>query len=256
MSMLYEANRTIFKSHPGSIAARLLRRPHLSRRERALLHLRHAHIAPMYLDVQQGAARIATEPMPGPTLADQLAWRRKTPFGVPEVLESLRPVAHALEYAHRQGVAHGHLFPGAIVQMPEGAVVTGFAEQSVRGRTYRAPEANGAATPSGDVYALALIAYEMLTGVLPNSRTPARRLPRGVDRVLARALASNPRDRYHSPLRLLNALETTPEYTSYFAACRARVQRERQNMLIAMFSFLTVLLIMGALAGAIIGTQF
>lgn len=260
--MLYSANRTMFKPSRWSVANRLrlsmAGKPRLSRREQMLLRLRHPNIAPMYLDRWRNEFRVATEPMPGPTLADQIHWRQTIPFGVAEVLELLSPTANALEYAHKQGVVHGNLHPGAIVQMPDGPVLNGFnGTDAHHARMYRAPEAiERQATPSSDVYALALISYQMLTGTLPGSARPAlRRLPRGIDQVLARALASDPRQRYASPARFLHALETLPEHTSYFAACRAKVRRQRQNLMIAMFSFVVTMLIAAVVLGSLVATQ-
>lgn len=250
--MLYGANRAHFKWNSFTSGRRS---PQLSRRDRALLRLRHPHIAPLYLDRQCATPCVATESMPGPTLADQLAWRRAVPFGLPEVLETLTPVADALTYAHAQGVAHGNLFPGAIVQMPDGPVLTGFATAEAGSRAYQSPDAT-APTPSSDVYALALIVHEMLTGTLPGGTRSGRRLPRGIDHVLARALAHDPRQRPATPLRFLHSLETTPEYTSYFGACRARLRRQRQTLVIASFSFALMLVVAAALLGTVVATQF
>jgi serine/threonine-protein kinase len=83
--------------------------------------------------------------------------------------------------------------------------------------------------PRTDVYSLALMTYEMLTGKLPftgrtqqemmiarlrNEPTPLRQarpdldLPEGVERVLAKAMQRNPDDRYTTAPEFASALTT------------------------------------------------
>lgn len=184
-------------------------RDELSQRRDALLQLAHPQIVPILLYKTGSYIRLVTRAQPGPTLADQLAWRRQIPYGKAEVIELLTPIVDALEYAHQRGVAHGNLHPAAIVQMPDGPVLTEFGAVGQPGPAeYRAPEHER--TPyskRGDVYALAMIVYEMMTGTYPGSdMQPIGVLAPGVDAVLARGLAQNPRDRYRSPREFLQAL--------------------------------------------------
>lgn len=210
--MMYSAKHSVaqspYQTMRLSVGGQGNKPQRLSRRDRAVLRLNHAHIAPIEMQRWDGVPFLWHTPQPGPTLADQLMWRQSVSFGLPEVLEIVAPVAAAIDHAHSRGVVHGALHPGAIVQMPEGPVVTGFTGVDHAGaRPYAAPETiDGRRLRHGDVYALATIVYQMLTGVLPSDSTAAR-LPLGVDHVLAQALAHDPRRRYRSAGAFVRALQ-------------------------------------------------
>jgi len=97
------------------------------------------------------------------------------PLPLDRTITILRGVASALDYAHRQGVVHGHLQPSLIGIRPNGAVmVSGFGLgtdgsiwRSGRSLAYMAPEQwqpNAMIDGSVDVYALGVIAFEMIVG--------------------------------------------------------------------------------------------
>jgi tetratricopeptide (TPR) repeat protein len=135
---------------------------------------------------------LSMEFLPGETLAAKL--ERDGRLSPAEALPILRQVAEALEAAHQAGVIHRDLKPSNIMLVPaaEGvrAVVTdfGLARSFVNTGTtvtmsntlvgtldYMAPEllTGTVATFSSDVYALGMVAYKMITGVLPfGSDTP------------------------------------------------------------------------------------
>lgn len=106
-----------------------------------------------------------------------------------QALQILEQVAEGLDYAHRRGLVHRDLKPGnIIVSEKDGAVLTDFGlvkAADVSGMStsgvmlgtpqYIAPEiwAGKPATPQTDIYSLACVAYEMLTGqVLFSGSTP------------------------------------------------------------------------------------
>lgn len=165
----------------------------------------------------------------------------RAPWTLARVVELLTPVAQALAVAHASGVAHRDVKPGNIflLEEPGGATVKlldfGVAKvaaerargfQSTGGKVtaftigYAAPEqiarSHGPTGPWTDVYALALVATELLAGrraygdesnpvqAMARARDPARRpTPRAlgmqvsdaVEAVFARALAVDPTTR-------------------------------------------------------------
>jgi serine/threonine protein kinase len=147
------------------------------------------------------------------------------------VLEWLEQAANALDNAHEAGVVHRDVKPANLLIGEDGRVrVADFGVASARGLDtltqtgtiigtagYLSPEqAQGLeATPASDCYALAVVAFELLTGRRPFDRgSPTAEatahvqapvpslvayrpdLPVAVDSVMQRALAKDPRSRY------------------------------------------------------------
>jgi serine/threonine protein kinase len=131
---------------------------------------------------------VTMEVLAGETLAAHLAGRG--PLSPAEALPLLEPLAAGLQAAHDAGVIHRDLKPANVLLVPAAdggaprVVVTDFGlainvDQLDLGLTdtweligtpeYMAPEQTkrGAATPATDVYALALIAFELLTKASP-----------------------------------------------------------------------------------------
>lgn len=105
-----------------------------------------------------------------------------------KVLAILRDVADVLDYAHQHEICHGGLHASHIGFSPEGRLgVTGFGEypplQNVGSLAHWAPEQLGSnpgdATPSGDLYAFAELAFFLLCGTYP-FQTASEKLPRRV----------------------------------------------------------------------------
>jgi eukaryotic-like serine/threonine-protein kinase len=182
---------------------------------------------------------IVMEYMPGGSLEEVL--RREGAQEPARALAWLGQAATALDGAHRSGVVHRDVKPANLMLDAEGNVHVGdFGIASAAGMDaltkpgtvlgtagYLSPEqARGErATPASDLYALAVVAYELLTGTRPfasesptaeasahvNAPVPsasARRsnLPREVDDVFERALAKDPAARYGSAAELVAAL--------------------------------------------------
>lgn len=168
----------------------------------------------------------------GPSLAETIEAAER-PFTVAETAGILRPIAEALDYLHdstvRDPIVHRDVKPENILLAETGAVLTDFgisyiaqdSRLTVEGIVvgtgmYMAPElyepGTTAATPATDNYALALIAYEMLTGT-PFYRTmspEAWRGPRPTAQlegtIFAIALANDPVDRYPDARSFIDAL--------------------------------------------------
>jgi eukaryotic-like serine/threonine-protein kinase len=191
----------------------------------------HAHTVTIF-DVGEWQERpyIVMELVCGGTLADR---RRPGGAEVGDVLRWLDGAASALDAAHGRGVVHRDVKPANLLLTPQGEVrVADFGIASAAGLTsftetgtvlgtfgYLAPEqaAGRTAGPEADRYALAVVAYELLSGrrpfehetgtaeALAAGREPVPPisqlrpdLPRRLDAVFERALARKPAGRYPS----------------------------------------------------------
>lgn len=159
------------------------------------------------------------------------------------VLEILRPVASALDYAHEHGVVHRDVKPAnilisdaRIVKLVDlgtataGHVTQITAENEVRGTlAYIAPErlaGDSVGEPAADVYSLAVVAFEALTGHQPyradspvellervRSSSPPDlaegrpQVPARLGRVLAKGMDADPDRRQASAGALVRDLE-------------------------------------------------
>ncbi len=130
----------------------------------------------------------------------------------------LDPVAQALSYIHSKGILHLDLKPENVLYTPEGVIkITDFGLAIPQGDAqnfsdlawvqgsvdYCSPEQRYGLPQDqrSDVFSLAVLAYELLTGRVPGrffvpatQRNP--RLSKAVDEVLRRGLARDPSDRY------------------------------------------------------------
>jgi hypothetical protein len=143
---------------------------------------------------------------------------RDETLAVDSALRVLREILDALAYAHGQGIVHRDVKPENILFVGEHVQVSDFgvakaldAARSSAGLTsvglaigtpaYMAPEQ--AAGEAGvdhraDIYALGLVAVEMLTGFLPRERASLGSLPPALAPVITRCLESKPGDRWQS----------------------------------------------------------
>ena len=105
-----------------------------------------------------------------------------TPVNVQPALSILRPVADALDHAHREGVVHRDIKPANILVRPDGKVkITDFGIARVVSQTltktgmttgtpaYMSPEQIMSSKVDGkaDQFSLAVMAYELLSGRKP-----------------------------------------------------------------------------------------
>ncbi len=196
----------------------------------ALARLSHPHIVAVHDFGQSddGHFFMVMEYVGGTDLAARL---RDGPLPPAEALELVRQVCDALEYAHAHGVVHRDIKPGNILLDAAGRVkVTDFGIAQIAGdepRTaltvtgallgtpeYVAPEQTQPAAvvdQRADIFSVGVMLYELLTGQLPRGvfRPLAELVPaaRGLDRVVTRALQSEPSLRYPAMHELRVALD-------------------------------------------------
>ncbi|MEO5817326.1 MAG: protein kinase [Gemmatimonadaceae bacterium] len=155
--------------------------------------LQHPHIVPIYSAGEVSGLPYYTMPfVTGDSLRTRL--ERDGALPVMQTMSILRDVALALECAHEHSVVHRDIKPDNILLAGRSAIVTDFGVakafviSSRPGTTltsmgmtlgtpaYMAPE-QGAADPTvdhrADLYALGIVAYEMLTGKTPFAGRPA-----------------------------------------------------------------------------------
>ena len=177
--------KVVVKVLPPDLAAGV-NRERFRREIQVAAQLQHPHIVPLLSAGEQGDLLWYTMPfIDGESL--RTALERKQPFGVREVTRIIHDVVDALAFAHARGVIHRDIKPGNILRQGSHALVTDFgvakalsAALPISGVTsagiaigtpaYMAPEqlaGDSAADHRIDIYAVGLLAYELLTGSSP-----------------------------------------------------------------------------------------
>jgi len=153
-----------------------------------------------------------------------VAMRHYAPASIDKTLPFITQLAGAIDFARAAGIGHGGLHPRDIFVTPDDARATGFGvvealehvgiRAPVR-RPYTAPERiDGAGWgTAADVFSLAAIAFELLTGRRPSGTgVQIGALLDGPHRdalhaVLARAMDGDPAKRFPTALAFVSALE-------------------------------------------------
>lgn len=158
--------------------------------------LRHSNVIRLYafdVDPQSQRAFITMEPLKGPTL-DQLL--ESHPDGLPwnEFRDIAVPLLEAMACAHERGVLHGDLKPSNVMLAKDGLRLFDFGlGQPVQGLLNGLPKLsrkriaawtpryaalellNGEGlTSTSDIYGLACVLYELISGLHPYSRLTAK----------------------------------------------------------------------------------
>jgi len=185
------ASGTVWKAHRRGPVARVVALKRLRagggaadlarmRREATVLtELDHPHVVRVLEVLHDGdGVAIAMQYAPGGSLADLLAERGRLTPG--QVVAVAAPVADALASAHRRGVLHGDVKPANILFTSDGEALLGdfgvartlglvTSDQVTGTAEYMPPELLDGAQPDprADVYSLAVVCYQALTGRPP-----------------------------------------------------------------------------------------
>ena len=183
-------------------------------------------VAPLAVGLEDDVPYLAQEYVAAESL--DVAIRHYSPASIGTVMPFIRQMATAVDAAHEQGVVHGALHLRDIFVTPDEARMTGFGivraleEIGLAGpirRPYTAPEviAGRGWDAAADRFALAAVAYELLTGrrAAGTGDQVTERIrsiddvsdPEHLEEVFATALADDPEDRYSSANRFVSALE-------------------------------------------------
>ena len=217
------------------------------REAQTLERLQHPNIVRFYRLEQDGRqAFMVMDFIEGETLKHKI-FDANGPMPIAEIVEIMRPLCQALQYAHNEGYVHADVKPGNILIDHNGKVMlsdfgiarmTETATMTMVGAgtpAYMSPEqaAGGVPTRQSDVYALGILLFEMLTGERPFNgdyattggstsekvrweqiyqEPPSPRkfnpaISPGLEKIVLQALTKKTVYRYASAMELLNALQ-------------------------------------------------
>ncbi len=219
---------------------------------RLVAQLQHPHILPTFdFGEADGYAYLAMPFMENGTLVSLM---NGSPLPLSRVRRIVSQIGDALDYAHAHGVIHRDVKPSNVLMDKRGnclltdfgvaKIVEGSAKLTTTGGVigtpaYMSPEQGLGEKLDGrsDQYALAVIMYELATGKppynaetpmaivikhindpLPPPRTLNPELPIAVERVIVKALAKKPEDRYPTVGDMIRAIEAAIPETGAVSA--------------------------------------
>ena len=225
-------------------------RERFEREARAVAKLEHDNIVPIYQFGEEGNLYfIAMRYIEGNDLADEIKSykEREEKMPIDRLLKIMEQIASALDHAHKRGIIHRDVKPSNILlRRPEGseqgdkAVLTDFGlvlwedVDKTLGTAFGTPRYispeqatdSQSAVPQSDVYSLAVIVYEILTGhVLFTGNTPMEvalshiteppkpprahdpSIPVDAQREVLKALQKDSKKRHSTAMRFVQALK-------------------------------------------------
>lgn len=231
-------------SGPSARSAGMRKR--IEREARALASLSHPNVISVY---DYGAGKgpdgevrpyLVMELVEGRDLHEHLA--DSGPLSVEEATALLRAVLAAVDRAHQEGIVHGDIKPANIIMGPNGPKVGDFGVARVLSEesgtttiaatpTFAAPEVlrGERPSPASDLYSVACVAFQMLTGrppyeganawevavkhmeePVPSVRDHRPEVPSDLDEAIRRCMDKKPNRRLSSARGLSEALRPAP----------------------------------------------
>ncbi len=211
------------------------------REAKAVAQLTHHHILPIYDYGQEGdLSYIVMQYVEGGTLKDMMG----RPMPLDKTVRYIGEIASALDYAHEMGILHRDVKPANVLidrKRKGRSLLSDFGlARMVEGTSHLTGSGVGVGTPQymppeqgqgikvdhrADIYSLGVVLYEMATGQVPfDAETPLAvvlkhitdplplpstvnpDMPEGVERVILKAMAKEPDDRYRSAGEMAAAL--------------------------------------------------
>lgn len=235
------------------------------REAETIAQLSHPHIVPLhFIGQKEGLVYLVMQAVEGGSLWDRLEREKQLPIA--DAARIFAEVASALAHAHKRGVVHRDIKPqNVLIDRETGrALVTDFGIARTAGGasltatgmvvgtpTYLSPE-QVTGEPSdhrADIYALGVMAYEMLAGEAPFTGAtptavlmkrlsgPARPLrdvrpevPQTLAELVDACLATDPNDRLHNAGDITRALTgASPVSGGHTTSTRLRVTRPKSR---------------------------
>jgi serine/threonine protein kinase len=231
------------------------------REARAIARLEHSHILPVYdYGEYEGITYIAMRYIKAGTLKDRMSAGR---LSLEEINNLIGQIGSALDYAHRMGVIHRDIKPANILIDDQGdtylsdfglaRMMEASQQLTVSGvglgtPSYMSPEQGqgNKVDHRSDIYSLGIILYELLTGRVPyEAETPMAvvhkhiqgdlplphtinpNTPEAIERVILKALAREPADRYQTAGEMVQALHTAVRLLSAEAQQQTMVMLDK-----------------------------
>jgi serine/threonine protein kinase len=250
MGFVYRArdtrlNRIVaLKFLPPELTGDAAAREHFANEARTASTFDHPHVATVFdIGEADGQVFIVMAYVPGETLKERIA---RGPLGVVEAVDIALQITEGLIEAHEHGIAHRDIKPANVVLTHDGNVkivdfglanLVGLPPENQPGLfmgtlPYMSPEQlrNEPVDHRSDIWSLGVTLVEMLTGSAPFGRSDtgpvlfmiashevppisARRpdVPPALDRVIARCLEKDRRQRYRSAVELHHELRRCRE---------------------------------------------